>query len=208
MNDFGQPVNPLGEMKNQGRNKRTQLNVYSITDIQATTTSRTLDSTYVAHETYINIATGYPGTSGLIYGNPIPMVLKTSGITTSTDGFTSGTQSIQHVGGGGTYYYDGTNWFIWRENVYMNATGAINYYYLVKRMAGSITYPSTTHNLRSILLSPSIDFKGGIGGGDGTPSGNYVYIDTFYFDVNGNLISSSSGSYRLGDIGDENIFGR
>jgi len=205
MNDFGQPVNPLGEMKNQGRNKRATLDIYSITDVAPILTARTLDGTNKGNDITIKIAHEYPYVGGTgttpAYFTTTPTVIVNELTGISSDVVEGeipfNTTSISNYGGGHTYFYDGINWAISNKYYYVTPDYII-IKYVIRRMAGTVSFSSRYLGLRAFLLAPSVEPQDSGGGGFGSGA-HTVYYENFTYDVGGNQTYTSSGTYTMSD---------
>ena len=195
----------------------THFKLYSDVNITASTTERTLTSTYVAHKLQIWVKLSYPasfaGNLQFIGGVPVPLINELS--------YGENMQELKSFIGGGLFYNDGTNRAIYRNSYCIKSSGSFfnnpptsdALYLKISRwivwQAGSVVVPAKQYRFRAGLMVPDyndIDVGGKGGGGEFPPK--YYYYDDYIFDTDGTQLSYGSGFTSFIYTGDEARIGR
>lgn len=191
--NLGAEVGKLSAKVNDvGRNRRNALNVYSVTDLTATTTARTLDGTTPLYQLVVKIAHDLPKSDGdALAGNPTTIINRLSKAIDENTGVTKIVSSI-NWGSGGAWFWDNTNNSFYKESAWIDP----DYIYIrlrIKRVEGSVSVPAENYDFRAFLLSPENDQLDQPGAGGGGLTVN-LYYDNYTFDIDGNQTDFDSGS--------------
>lgn len=188
-----------GGIGDKVRNDGSFIKSFFCVDVSFTTTTRTLNSTYKAYFFTATIAHGLSLSelSGLTRDK---MLLLLNRILSTRVGTTDGQEinALEFWGGGGLYYHDGTNHFVYKEEFSMDGDN-IYIDYKIRRIAGTIAVPAIAYKFRPMVIAASNDIPpGGVGGG-GVPAGPLGYYDIFTFDEKGEQTDSFAGAFQFPD---------